>query len=250
MGNRRDYLISELVKFCGKLDQKGFVANHDGNLSVQFEESLLATPTAEAKGLISKDMIITLDQSGKKIAGVGNPFSEISLHIACYRARPDAKAVVHAHPPWVTALGLVGKSVDIELPEGIVSLGDSVPCVEFAMPGDKSNDDIIYRALQETDTFLMPGNGIISIGDTLEQAYLRIELAEHIAHMNQLASQMGQIHRLTAEQRKSLLEKRKKGGLGPQARLGTSPSVVSHAKKEDPLRTLIESEIQNFLKGK
>jgi L-fuculose-phosphate aldolase len=103
MGSRRSYLTKQIVHICQKLDSKGFVANHDGNISVRFEHGLLATPTSESKAEINEDMIISLDMEGKKIEGIGKPFSEIKLHLSAYKARPETVAVVHAHPPFCTS---------------------------------------------------------------------------------------------------------------------------------------------------
>ena len=65
MGNRREYIIRGIVDICSKLDQKGFVANHDGNVTAKFEDGFLATPTAEAKAAITPEMILDLDKEGK-----------------------------------------------------------------------------------------------------------------------------------------------------------------------------------------
>src|SRR3989344_8023424 len=159
MGNRRDYLAKEIVKFCLRLDQKGFGANHDGNISAKFEETLLATPTAVCKGFVTPEMILTLDFEGKKIEGLGKPFSEMQLHLAAYRARPEIAAVIHAHPPFATARGLVGEPLAPQLPEAVVSIGAQIPVVPFAMPGDAANESIIADGLGMADVLLLPGNG-------------------------------------------------------------------------------------------
>src|SRR3989339_732902 len=158
MGNRRTFLIHEIVKYSQKIDQKGFAANHDGNISAKLDDVLLATPSAVSKGNIVADMIITLDSLGKKIEGIGKPFSEIKLHLEAYQMRPDAKAVVHAHPPFTTARGLVNLPLEPYLPEAIVSIGNFIPV-----------DANVSRALSLSDVLMIPGNGVLAIGDDVEQ---------------------------------------------------------------------------------
>ena len=131
MLSRRDYLKKEIVQYCHKLDKKGFTANHDGNVTVKFDGNLLATPTSESKAAICEELIISLDMSGKKLSGPGKPFSELQVHLIAYSCRPDAKAVIHAHPPFSTARGLVGKEIRPNLPEAIVSLGEVIPLTPF-----------------------------------------------------------------------------------------------------------------------
>jgi L-fuculose-phosphate aldolase len=262
MGDRKTYLINQIAKYSQKLDEKGFGANHDGNISALFEDTILATPTAVSKGNVDADMIITLDRQGKKIAGIGQSFSEIKLHLAAYNARSEAQAVVHAHPPFAMAFGLVNRSLYPAIPEAIVSIGDVIPVVPFAMPGVPENDAIIADALAQVDVFIMPGNGVLAIGDSVEQAYLRLELVEHIAKMQYYAEQLGRAHgvspmQLSAENLDVLLQKRAVLGLGPkhtdkaaQAFNASSENTTNKNKDADliaTLKKLIADEIKKIL---
>ncbi len=168
MGNRRDFLIDAIVEVCQKMDQKGWVANHDGNVSLKFEDHLLATPTAVSKTDITPAMIIDLDMTGKKIAGVGNPFSEVKLHLAAYNARQDVGAVVHAHPPFAMARGMAGDDFSVNVPEAVVSIGDVIPVTPYAFPGSSENTNSIASALARADVFMMAGNGVLAVGRDLK----------------------------------------------------------------------------------
>lgn len=250
MGNRRSFIISEIVKYSQKLEQKDFGANHDGNISVKFDDVLLATPTAVSKGNITADLIITLDKNGNKIDGIGKPFSEIKLHLVAYRVRPEINAVVHAHPPFATARGLLNLPIKPAIPEAIVSIGDIVPVVAFAMPGAKENDSIIANALAEVDVFIMPGNGVLAVGDCVEQAYLRLELVEHLAKMDYYARGMGTPMVLANESVASLMEKRVAIGLGPTKTIAVStqkPGFTQNQQQISELERLILEEIKKVL---
>lgn len=245
MGNRREYLVNSIVRYCSRLDQKGFGANHDGNISLKYEGNLLATPTSASKGDIVPEMIITLDMDGKKIDGIGKPFSEIQLHLAAYRSRPDISAVVHAHPPYATARGLVNEALRPSLPEAIVSIGGNIPVVPYAMPGAPENNELIANALAETDVLMLQGNGVLSVGSDIEQAYLRLELVEHLAKIDCYAKQMGKGFSLPENDLNKLLEKRASIGLGPKGRI---PDRT--AKNEDnQLKNIIAEEIRKALQG-
>lgn len=250
MGDRRTYLIEKIVWVCRKLDQKGFGANHDGNVSAKFEDTLLATPTSVSKGLVEADMIITLDMEGRKIDGIGKPFSEIQLHLAAYRTRSEAAAVVHAHPPFATAMGLVGQALRPSIPEAVVSIGDVIPVAPFAMPGAKENEAIVAAALGEADVFMMQGNGVLSVGTDLEQAYLRLELVEHVAMMQFHAARMGKPMALSKSDLEQLLEKRASIGLGPGAGGGKRPSGAGGTGPDiETIRDVIAEEIRKVLQG-
>ncbi|MCK4870679.1 MAG: class II aldolase/adducin family protein [Gammaproteobacteria bacterium] len=249
MGDRKTFLTSEIVKYSQKLDAKGYGANHDGNISAKLDDVLLATPTAVSKGSVVEDIIITLDMQGNKLAGHGKSFSEIKLHYAAYNARPDAKAVVHAHPPFATARGLIGANLIPNLPEAIVSIGDNIPVADFVMPGAPENTQIITDALMQVDVFMLQGNGVLAIGDNVEQAYLRVELVEHLAKIQFYAEQMGQPRQLRADEINALLEKRRAGGLGPQARGITNNINNSNRDASyDEMTDLITQEVLELIR--
>ena len=248
MGSRRSYLSNLIAEISQKLDHKGFTANHDGNISARLDDVLLATPTSESKASIKPEMVITLDMEGKKIEGIGRPFSEIKLHLSAYRARPDANAVVHAHPPFVTARGLVNQPIYPALPEAIVSIGDCIPVTPFAMPGAPENDKLIHDGLQIADVIMMTGNGILAIGDDLEQAWLRLELVEHLAKIEYYAMQMGQPMTLAQEHRDTLLKKRASIGLGPQNRQEKIAALQEKALREKEARQQWKEELHQQAK--
>lgn len=258
MGDRRTYIIHQIVKYSLKLDQKGFGANHDGNITAKLDEVFLATPTAVSKGNMTPEMVITLDRAGKKIEGIGNVFSEIKLHLAAYLARDDAKAIVHAHPPFATARGLSGFALYPKLPEAIISIGAIVPVVAFAMPGTNESETIVREALLEADVLLLPGNGVIAIGDSVEQAYLRLELVEHLAKIDFLTRSMGSVSEVTLsnEQIQALLDKRAAIGLGPKVDKKTVPYIAPKEQikpdnisllPKDMIKQLIAEEIKKAL---
>lgn len=240
MGNKHTYLVNQIVKYSQKLDQKGFSANHDGNISVRFEDGLLATPTAVSKGEVVPEIVITLDMQGNKVAGIGKPFSEIKLHLAAYNVRPDIKAVVHAHPPYATARGLLQLPIKPTLPEAIVSIGALIPVAEFAMPGDAANANIIAATVYQSNVFMLPGNGVFAVGDCIEQAYLRLELVEHLAKIEFYARQMGgPMLELAPENINKLVEKNRAAGLAP-------PQIS--AIQNDPLSSIDNNAIDLITK--
>lgn len=218
MGSNEQHIKSSIVKVCQKLDLKGFGANHDGNVSVKYGEKIFATPTAVSKGDITPEMIIVLDLSGNKVAGHGKPFSEMQLHLAAYNSRPDIAAVVHAHPPYSTARGITHLPLNKPaIPESVVSIGDDVPVARFAMPGDAVNADIVAEMLQISNVFMMSGNGVLSVGTDVVQAYLRLELVEHLAKIDFIATRMGEPAYLSDADVAKLVEKNKAAGLSAPA---------------------------------
>lgn len=203
------------------LHERGWVANHDGNVSVRIGPGrIVCTPTAVSKRVIVPEMLLVVDDEGRMLAGRGRPFSELNLHMAVYRNRPDAVAVVHAHPPHATALACAGRGIDaMPIAEAVVSLGAAVPLVPFAAPGPDAVA-ALTPFLPEHDAVLLASHGTLVWGDDPEQAFLRTELVEHLSRILLLALPLGGAAAVPATVVPKLLDARTKAGLGPAGRGG------------------------------
>jgi len=211
-------LRADVVATARRLHQNGWVANHDGNVSVRLKgDRLLITCTAISKRDVEDASLLVVDMKGNVLEGRKKPFSELELHLACYAARPEVNVVLHAHPPAATAFGLVGKEIGpVAMPEIVVSLGDRIPTVLRAFPKDPEALKALSEVAAKHDAVVLAGNGALTLGDDLTQALLRMELVEHYAKILVLAQSMGQVRALEPEQVAKLLEARKKAGLGPR----------------------------------
>ena len=208
---------SELVAASRRLHSMGWVANHDGNISLRLTgKRLLITPTAYSKLDVDDGSLIIVDLDGKVLEGRKKPFSELELHLAAYRARPEIEVVVHAHPPSASAFGIVGLELGpVVMPELIVSLGDRIPTLPRAMPKTPEAVKNVEAAAAQYDAMLLSCNGALTLGADLSQALLRMELVEHYAKILIAAQQLGRVEPLPAGDVARLLEARKKAGLGP-----------------------------------
>jgi len=211
-------LRSQVVATSRRLHEMGWVANHDGNVSVRITgDRLLITCTAISKRDVDDSALLIVDREGKVLEGRKRPFSELDLHLAAYRARPEVNAVVHAHPPHATAVGLVGGELSpLAMPEIVVSLGSRIPTLPRSMPKDPEAAKLLEALLAEHDAVLLSGNGALAIGEDLTQPLLRMELVEHYARILSIARGWGTVPALAEPDLAKLLEARKKAGLGPR----------------------------------
>jgi L-fuculose-phosphate aldolase len=219
-------LREELADYARRLHARGWVANHDGNVTARTGTGrYLATPTATSKAAIGADSILVVDEGGARISGSGKPFSEIGLHLTVYRNRPDVNAVVHAHPPTATGFAVAGVGLsEPMIAEAVVSLGVGVPTVPFAAPGEAACQALAPFVV-EHDAVLLGGHGVLAWGSDVEQAYLRCELVEHLARIALIARQLGGVRPIPQALIPSLLEARAKAGLGPRARGVAAPAA-------------------------
>jgi L-fuculose-phosphate aldolase len=204
-------LRANVAQASRRLHAAGWVANHDGNVSVRLgRDRFLITPTATSKLEVQESMLVVVDGAGAVVEGTRKPPGEVELHLAAYRARPDVQAVVHAHPPYATAFGAARVPLEpVCLPEAVVSLG-RVPLAPFAMPKTPLAVEAISRCLSDADAVLLPGNGALTVAHELSLAVLRMELVEHLAKVLHHARALGGAQPLPPEEHQKLLEQHHK----------------------------------------
>jgi L-fuculose-phosphate aldolase len=240
-------LRRDLVKFSRLIWQRGWVANHDGNLSVRVDKSrILATPTAFSKDEVREDDLLLIEiWTGKVLTGKHRPFSELPLHLEYYQVRDDAQAVIHAHPPAASGFAIAGLEVDPRItPEAVVSLGDRIPLAPTVRPGSLAARQQVRSLGTLYDAIMLGNHGTLACGDTIEMAYLRTELVEHLAKMQQRAMLLGNLRLIQDEWVAELMQKRKSAGLGPAARGTKAPPVSELA--DLPVEEIISSMVEKL----
>lgn len=84
--------------------------------------------------MITPEMLVIINEKGELLQGDRKPTSEIKMHLRCYRERPDAGAVVHAHPPTATGYAVAGIPLDsYSMIETVIAIG-SVPIAPYGTP--------------------------------------------------------------------------------------------------------------------
>jgi L-fuculose-phosphate aldolase len=181
--DREIELRTDLIGVCRQLYQNGLIAATDGNVSCRVgAEHVLITPSGTGKGELCPLDLLLVDLSGQVRRGAGSPSSEMRMHLAVYEGRPDVQAVVHAHPPMLTAFTLAGLTFVAEaLPEVYLSVGP-VATAPYATPSTAEVVDSIAVFLGAHQALLLERHGSLTLGRSLKEAYLRLEKLEHAAH--------------------------------------------------------------------
>jgi L-fuculose-phosphate aldolase len=230
-------LRAQVADVARHLHTRGWVANHDGNVTARDGARFVATPTATSKRLIGHRDLIELDAKGQ-VVGKGKVFGEIGLHLVVYERRPDVHCVVHAHPPYATAIS-ASRDNPIERPfiaEALVSLGPRIPKLPYAQPGEPARAALAPWC-ELVDAVILGNHGVIAWGGCPEQALLRLELVEHLARVAVAAASLGGVEPLPATAIGPLLAARAKAGIGraadraveTAAQLGAAAPVVACA---------------------
>lgn len=166
------------------LHERGFVAAMDGNLSVRLKGGrILVTPTCLSKGAMKPADMVIVDMEGERVAGHRNVTSEIGMHLLIYRMRPDIEAICHAHPPTATGFAAAGIALTEPLVcEVVMGLG-CIPLARYGTPGTSELAQTLEPYVPNYDAILMSNHGVVTYGDTLEHAYMKMETVEHFAQI-------------------------------------------------------------------
>ncbi len=221
----------EICEIGRRIWQRVYVAANDGNISVRLNANeILATPTGVSKGFLTPDMLVVIDRAGNKLRGTMQPSSELKMHRAFYDARPDVRAVCHAHPITATGFAVAGLSLDrCTLPEVVITLG-SVPLAKYGVPGsDELTQDILDNYVRDYDAFLLANHGVVTIGQTLMNAYYKMETVEHFAQITLVARQLGQENVFSPQRAQELIEARARYGV----QAGAGCRIEYKEKNED-----------------
>jgi len=209
-------LRADIVEVGRRMYARGYTASNDGNISVRLgSDRLLMTPKSVCKGFMTPDMMCITDLDGRKLQGDRDPSSEMLMHLEVYRQRPDAQAVVHAHPPTATGFAVAGIPLDrAVLAEVLTTLG-SIPIAEYATPSTRELPEAVRKYIKAHDGMLLANHGALTVGGDLYAAYYKMETIEHFAKISLVARLLGGENLISREEVMRLQELR--GAYGIQA---------------------------------
>ena len=199
--------IIEYGKLCGI---KNFTPGYSGNISARYRKGLLITASGSSNGYLKNNQIVYTDFNGNSLEKGKKPSSEKFLHIEIYKQRPDINYIIHVHAPYLSAFASAGKDLMAPIMAENVFYFGGIPLAEYALPSTMELVDNTVKFFNEYDAVLMANHGFIVGAKTIEDAYLKLELAESYAQVVLNTEILGGAKYLTVEQEKEILELRKK----------------------------------------
>ena len=181
---------------CRQLAAQGLIAGRDGNLSVRVApDRVLVTPSGFIKSLVTAADMVEVDLAGKpRQQSSRKPTSELDLHLRILQHRPDVHAVVHAHPPAATGFAVAGQEIPGNLLPELIFVVGPVSLVPFGMPGTPELGDRVVPYLEgkRHHALLLANHGAVTMGKTLDEAWIRMESLEHAARIVTAARAIGE----------------------------------------------------------
>ncbi len=187
--------------------ESGLIRSSDGNISIRLKDDrFLVTPSGLYKKRLKPKQLLIVNHQGEVIKGKGSlkPSSELLMHLEAYQQREDIGAVLHAHPPYSTALTIAGIPFPTNIVPEVLALLGEVPAAPYATPGTQDLALSISDLIKTHNAILLSNHGSLTVGKTLEEALIALERMELAAQLYYLARNLGKIMPLPKEEIKRL----------------------------------------------
>ncbi|MDS9466084.1 aldolase [Paracoccus sp. MBLB3053] len=168
------------------LFERGLTFGSSGNISIRLDDGWLMTPTGSSMGAIDPARISRLDMQGNLISG-DKPTKESFLHMAMYRQRPRAGAIVHLHSTHSVAVSCMHdidhRNVMPPLTAYYVMRVGRLPLIPYFAPGDLDLARAVEEMASDHHAVLLANHGPVVAGKNLEDAVYATEELEETAKL-------------------------------------------------------------------
>ncbi|MBN1569005.1 MAG: class II aldolase/adducin family protein [Acidobacteria bacterium] len=209
----------EICAVGWKLWMRSYVDGNGGNISCRIgENAVICTPTLLSKVDLKPEDLCLVDLEGNQLAGDLPRTSEAFLHLEIYKNVPEARAVVHCHPPHATAYAITGCIPPSPIiPEFDVFVG-RVAITPYETPGTKKFAETVIPFVRNHNTILLGNHGIVCWADSPTHAEWYAENLETYCWTLLISKQLDvPFARIPFEKEQDLLAIKKRLGL-PDAR--------------------------------
>lgn len=194
----RDQIELTMARIYGR----DMTTTSGGNISVRDEDGhIWISPARVDKGNLKRGDMAKVSLDGEQLEGPHPPSSECPFHLSIYRARPDIKAIIHAHPSALVSFSICGQVPNTQVfPEAWNVCGE-VAFAPYALPGSEQlgvNIAEQFAASEETLCVVLENHGVVVGGASLADVFKRFETLEFTAKTIMQAKNLGPIKLLDA----------------------------------------------------
>lgn len=206
----RKQIVNNIIKYGELCGIKNFTPGYSGNISARYKDGLLITTSGSSNGYLKPNHIVYTNFDGVSLERMKKPSSEKFLHIEIYKQRPDINYIIHVHAPYLSSFASSGKDLMSPIMAENVFYFGGIPLAKYALPSTKELVDNTIPFFKDYDAVLMENHGFIVGAKTLEDAYLKLELAESYAQVVFNTEVLGGAKLLSADEEKKILDLRTK----------------------------------------
>lgn len=205
-------LRAEMVAVGQRMSASGLSPGKSGNISVRVDGGMLITPTGIAYQDMKPADIVEVRLDGRVAPGQRVASSEWRVHLAVYKARPDAGAIVHTHSLNATALSCLHRGIPAFHYMVAEFGGEKVSCAPYATYGSEELARFAVKALGPRSACLLANHGSVALGESARQAYDRAAALEALAAQYARTLMIGRPRILSGREMGRVIEKFKTYG--------------------------------------
>ena len=181
-----------IIEFGCMLLDNGLIVGTWGNLSARVDgtDYIAITPSGRNYRSLESEDIVVVDLEGTIISGDLKPSSEMALHLAIYKSRPDINAVIHTHSVFASACAVARQAIPPIVEDVVQLVGGTVKVAEYALNGSNQLAQNAVTALGENNAVLLANHGVVGCGTNLNEAKVACELVEKAAQIYIYANQL------------------------------------------------------------
>jgi L-ribulose-5-phosphate 4-epimerase len=167
----------EILYYCRESVRCGLNFNTQGNISVRLtaddgSEAILITPSDVRYDAMTPDDMVVVAMDGTVLEGGLLPSTELPVHLAHYRRRPDVQAIVHTESTFVNVLGVLGRTIDPVLLNMVLYAKGPIPVMPFEF---STNADFGRRSAElmgdDVNAVVWANHGLLAVGISLKLAF-------------------------------------------------------------------------------
>lgn len=182
----------QLLLFIDRIYNHGMTTTSGGNLSIRDENGdIWITPAGVDKGSLNRRDMVCVKEDGT-VEGIHKPSSEFPFHRKIYQARPDLKAILHAHPPALVSFSIVRRIPDTRLLPNERQICGEIDIAPYALPGSEQLGENIATVFKRgIDTVVLENHGVVVGANDLFEAFKRFETLDFCARLEIEARRIG-----------------------------------------------------------
>jgi L-fuculose-phosphate aldolase len=191
----------DLLRIMERIYRYRMTTTSGGNLSIRdAEENIWITPARVDKGNLHRHDIVCVDAAGR-VEGRHPPSSELPFHQAIYAARPDLRAIVHAHPVALVAFSICRQVPNTRLIHQARHVCGEAGFAPYALPGSRALAENVARTFAAGHhCVILENHGVVVGGSDLTEAFQRFETLEFTAQTTLNAALLGEVRYLSDQQ--------------------------------------------------
>lgn len=192
----------QMCELTRRAYKQGLFTSTQGTFSHRLRgNDFVITPYGKDRNYLEPEDLVLM-RGGKAEAGK-QPSKSVLLHEAIYRQQPHVNSVIIAHPPNIMAFAVTEAPFDSRtIPESYILLRGTPKLPFNAVYNDPEYTASLFRA--NTPLAIVKNNCVIAAGQSLLNAFDRLEVAEYSAKSILTARALGDVIHIDEERIREL----------------------------------------------